>query len=81
MAEAALPCLTGAVCGVGIAALLTSQLPRLLPPNFALPMPTLSANVLVWAIASACAVALISTALPILRLRRLDIAAALSGRT
>ena len=80
MAEAALPCLTGAVCGVGIAALLTSQLPGLLPPNFAIPMPTLSADVLVWALASACAVALISTALPILRLRRLDIAAALSGR-
>ena len=81
MAEAALPCLAGAVCGVGIAALLTQQLPGILPPNFAIPMPTLSLDVLAWAILSACAVALASTALPILRLRRLDIAAALSGRT
>jgi putative ABC transport system permease protein len=81
MAEAALPCLAGALCGVGIAALLTKVLPGILPPNFALPMPTLSLQVLAWAFASACAVALASTVLPILRLRRLDIAAALSGRT
>jgi putative ABC transport system permease protein len=80
MAEAALPCLAGAVCGVGIAGLLTQILPGILPPNFALPMPTFSVNVLAWAAVSACAVALASTILPILRLRRLDIAAALSGR-
>jgi len=43
-------------------------------------MPTLSVDVLAWALASAGAVVLASTALPILRLRRLDIAAALSGR-
>jgi putative ABC transport system permease protein len=81
MAEAALPCLAGALCGVGIAALLTQILPGILPPNFSLPVPSFSVDVLAWALASACAVALASTALPILRLRRLDIAAALSGRT
>ncbi len=80
MAEAALPCLAGAVCGVIIAALLSQILPGILPPNFSVPMPTFSPSVLAWSLASACAVALASTALPILRLRRLDIAAALSGR-
>ncbi|MBA2588641.1 MAG: ABC transporter permease [Alphaproteobacteria bacterium] len=81
IAEAALPCLAGAVCGVGIAGMLTQILPGILPPNFALPMPTFSVTVLAWAAASACAVALASTILPILRLSRLDIAAALSGRS
>jgi len=81
MAEAALPCLAGALFGTSIAAVLVQILPGILPPNFALPTPTLSPAVLGWALISACGVALASTGLPILRLRRLDIAAALSGRT
>ena len=78
--EAALPCLVGAICGVAMAAWLAQHLQALMPPNFGLPAPTMSASVIVWALASACAVALASTALPVLRLRRMDIAAALSGR-
>jgi len=78
--EAALPCLVGAICGVAMAAWLAQHLQVLMPPNFGLPAPTMSASVIVWALASACAVALASTALPVLRLRRMDIAAALSGR-
>ena len=81
VAAAALPCLAGALFGISIAALLVQILPGMLPPNFALPTPTLSLAVLGWALISACAVALASTLLPILRLKRLDIAAALSGRT
>src|SRR4051812_564325 len=78
--EAALPCILGAALGVGIAALLARQLPGLMPPGFGLPPPTVSPVVMLWAAASAFAVALLSAALPILRLTRMDIASALSGR-
>jgi putative ABC transport system permease protein len=80
VAEAALPCLLGAVCGVAIAAWLAQQLPALMPPTFGLPPPTMSRSVILWALASAAALAMASTALPVLRLRRMDIASALSGR-
>jgi len=78
--EAALPCLLGAVCGVALAAWLARQLPAVMPTAFGIPTPTMSPSVFGWALASACVVALISAALPVLRLRRMDIAAALSGR-
>jgi len=79
--EAALPCILGAALGVGIAALLARQLPGLMPPGFGLPPPTVSPVVMFWAAATAFVVALLSAALPILRLTRMDIASALSGRT
>ena len=78
--EAALPCLAGAVCGVALAAWLAQQLPGLMPPTFGIPTPTMSPAVFLWAQLSACAMALASTVLPALRLRRMDIASALSGR-
>jgi len=78
--ESALPCILGAGLGVGIAAVLARQIPKLMPPDFGIPLPTISPLVLVWAAASAFAVALLSAALPILRLTRMDIASALSGR-
>jgi ABC-type antimicrobial peptide transport system permease subunit len=53
----------------------------LMPPGFGLPLPTISPLVMLWAAASALVVAAISAALPILRLTRMDIASALSGRT
>jgi len=79
--ESALPCILGAALGVGVAAVLARQIPKLMPPDFGIPLPTISPLVLVWAAASAFAVALLSAALPILRLTRMDIASALSGRT
>jgi putative ABC transport system permease protein len=79
--EAALPCILGGALGVVIAGLLARQLPALMPPGFGLPMPTISPMVMLWAAASAFGVALLSAALPILRLTRMDIASALSGRT
>jgi putative ABC transport system permease protein len=79
--EAALPCVIGAGLGVGIAALLARQIPKLMPPNFGIPLPTMSPMVILWAALSAFAVALLSAALPILRLTRMDVASALSGRT
>jgi putative ABC transport system permease protein len=79
--EAAIPCATGAILGVGFAAWLARQIPALMPPGFGLPMPTMSAAVFFLAAASAAVVALASSALPALRLRQMDIATALSGRT
>ena len=79
--EAALPCVLGAALGVGIAAVLARQIPKLMPPGFGLPLPTMSPMVVLWAAISAFVVALFSAALPILRLTRMDIASALSGRT
>jgi putative ABC transport system permease protein len=79
--ESALPCVVGAALGVGAAWMLARQIPALMPPGFGLPMPSISATVIVWAAVSAFAVALLSAALPVLRLRQMDIASALSGRT
>lgn len=79
--EAALPCLLGAVLGVGLAAFLSGQLPRLFPPGQGTPpLPTMTVMVFAWAGVAAVLVALISAALPALRLKRMDIATALSGR-
>jgi putative ABC transport system permease protein len=78
--EAALPCLLGAGLGVTVAAWLAQQLPSLMPPTFGIPLPTMAPSVFLWAEASACLLALGSTVLPALKLRRLDVASALSGR-
>jgi putative ABC transport system permease protein len=79
--ESALPCVIGAVLGVGLAAVLARQIPKLMPPTFSMPMPTMSPAVMLWAAAAALAVAALSAALPVLRLRQMDIASALSGRS
>ena len=79
-AEAAIPCLLGAGLGVGFAALLTKFLPALVPPGDGVPIPTMTAMVFVWAAICAALVAFASSALPALRLTRMDIATALSGR-
>jgi putative ABC transport system permease protein len=78
--ESTLPCIIGAALGVGIAAVLARQIPKLMPPGFGIPLPTMSPMVMLWAALSAFAVALLSAALPVLRLRQMDIATALSGR-
>jgi putative ABC transport system permease protein len=78
--EAALPCLAGAICGVLVAAALSDQLPKVMPRTFGVPPPVMSPAVYISALVSACVLALASTALPALRLRRQDIAAVLSGR-
>jgi putative ABC transport system permease protein len=78
--EAALPCAVGAIMGVGVAAALARVIPRLFPPGFGLPVPTMTVMVFVWATVGAVVLALCSAALPALRLARMDIATALSGR-
>ncbi|HWU55133.1 MAG TPA: ABC transporter permease [Rhizomicrobium sp.] len=79
--ESSLPCILGAALGVGLAAALARQIPKLMPPGFGIPLPTISPMVIVWAVVCAFAVAVLSAVLPILRLTRMDIASALSGRT
>jgi putative ABC transport system permease protein len=79
-AEAAIPCLLGAVLGIGLASIVSNVMPRFLPPGQGLPIPTMSAMVFVWAGFCATLVAFISAALPALRLKQMDIATALSGR-
>jgi putative ABC transport system permease protein len=78
--EAALPCLLGAVLGVGFAASVAHLLPHLLPPGDGVPLPRVNATVVVWAAIGAAFVALASSVLPALRLKQMDIATALSGR-
>ena len=79
-AEAALPCLLGAVTGVVVAGILARQMPSFMPPDAPIPTPTVSTSVLFWALACAAIVALGSAILPSLRLTRMDIATALSER-
>jgi putative ABC transport system permease protein len=79
-AEAALPCLLGAVLGIGLAAIISNVMPRFLPAGQGLPIPTMTVMVFAWAGLCAAAVAFASSALPALRLKQMDIATALSGR-
>jgi putative ABC transport system permease protein len=80
-AEAAIPCLLGALLGVGLAAVISGNIAHLVPPNIGTPpVPTVGTVVLIWAALSATAVALASSALPALRLSQMDIATALSER-
>ena len=79
-AEAAVPCLLGAALGIGLAKIICVVMPLMLPPSQGMPIPTMTFMVFVWAAISAAFVAFASSALPALRLRRMDIATALSGR-
>lgn len=78
--EAGLPCVLGALCGVAAAGWLAEQLPGLMPPTFGIPLPTMAPSVFLWAQVSALVLAVLSAALPAAALRRMDVAAALSGR-
>ena len=79
-AEAAIPCLLGAVLGVALSAWLSGMIPHLMPPSMGMPpLPRITVMVLSGRVVSALVVALASSALPALRLKRMDIATALSG--
>lgn len=79
-AEVAIPCLLGAIIGLALAEAFAQKVPSLLPPSFYLPAPYLPLSVLGAGLVSALLVALLSAAIPALRLRRLDIVTALSGK-
>jgi putative ABC transport system permease protein len=78
--EAGLPCVIGAAAGVALSGLVGRSIPAFFPPDFGFPMPTITPMVMLWAALSALALAFASAALPALRLSRMDIATALSGR-
>jgi putative ABC transport system permease protein len=79
-AEALVPAILGAGLGLGIAALVAGRIPKLLP-TFYLPEPHLSGLVIAEALLAAVLLALLSVILPAMRLKRLDVAAILAGRT
>jgi putative ABC transport system permease protein len=80
-AEAAIPCLAGAGLGTGIARLIAGLPLNYLPVDLAsLPKPTLSLAVLSVSLACALLLALVSTAIPMWRLRHLTVTDALAGR-
>jgi putative ABC transport system permease protein len=76
--EAAIPCFTGAVLGTGLAAAVAHWQLRFIPADIVqIPKPDVSLLVLAGAVGLALSLALVSCAVPIMRLRRLDVAAAL----
>jgi putative ABC transport system permease protein len=79
-AEALMPAILGAGAGLGLAALIAGRIPKLLP-NLQMPEPYLSPTVIAEALLVAVSLAFLSAILPALRLRRLDVAAILAGRT
>jgi putative ABC transport system permease protein len=79
--EAAIPCMLGAVIGFGISKAFAAQVPHLFPPNMpSVPAPSMSPAVLGLALVFAVVVAFASAVIPALRIKRLDVAAALTGR-
>jgi putative ABC transport system permease protein len=81
LAEAAVPCVIGALLGTGLAKALTVWPAKYLPEDLqGVPAPTLSLSVAAWALGLALLVALASAVPPVLRLRRLSVVDALAGR-
>jgi putative ABC transport system permease protein len=80
-AEAAVPCVAGAVIGMGLAVLMTRMPIRYLPPDLAaLPKPALSLSVLSVSLGCALLLALAGAAIPMRRLRHLSVTDTLAGR-
>jgi putative ABC transport system permease protein len=79
-AEALAPALAGAGAGLALAAALSKHIPALLS-GIQVPAPYLSPAVVGDAFFAALLLALLSAILPALKLKRLDIAAVLAGRT
>lgn len=69
-AEAAIPCLLGAALGTAIAAALAGLPTKLVPQELGIPQATVSPGVFVWSLGAAAVLALISSALPLLKLWR-----------
>ena len=79
-AEALAPALAGAGLGLALAAALSKHIPALLS-GIQVPAPYLSLTVIGEALFAAVLLAFLSAILPALKLKRLDIAAVLAGRT
>jgi putative ABC transport system permease protein len=79
--EAALPALLGALLGTSLAWMASNGIAQLSATFLrGTPTPAVSVGVLGWSIAAALLVALISSALPLRRIARMDLAAVLAGK-
>ncbi len=76
--ETAIPLVAGAVSGLGLAALFSLFLLHLLPAGVMFPVPHVSVRIALWAMLAASGISFLITALPALRVGRLEIAAALA---
>jgi putative ABC transport system permease protein len=82
LVEAAIPCCLGAILGTGMAVLFAAVPRRYIPQSLSsVPHANVSAATLEWALAFALLIAFAGSVLPVLALRRLDVAAAIAGRT
>jgi putative ABC transport system permease protein len=80
-AEAAIPCLIGGILGTALAAVLSRLPTRFLPEDLSnVPKPTMSPAVLAMAMGGMILLALASSVIPVLRLRRMSVIDALAGR-
>jgi putative ABC transport system permease protein len=79
-AEALAPALVGAALGLGLGALLGGRIAALMS-DLSLPAPYMSPAVIGESLIAAILLAFLSVILPALKLKRLDVAAVLSGRT
>lgn len=81
VAEALLPCVAGAVLGTGLAAALSGWAARNIPQNLGrVPEPAVTWLVALSALGLACALALLGSVPPVLRLRRLSVAGTFAGQ-
>jgi putative ABC transport system permease protein len=81
LAEAVVPCLAGAILGTSLAGALTRLPARYLPGDLSsIPEPTVSVEVVALALGTALLVGFASATIPMLRLRRLTVAEALTER-
>ncbi len=78
--EAAIPCVAGALAGTALAAIIVRWQVRFLPANLFVPQPTVSLAVVGAAVVCALGLALIGSLVPVGKLRRLQVAAALAGQ-
>ena len=79
--EAAIPCLLGGILGTALAAALTRLPVRYLPQDLTrVPKPTMSPTVLASAMVCVALLALASSVIPVLRLRRMSVVDAIAGR-
>jgi putative ABC transport system permease protein len=78
--EAAIPCLAGAVLGMLLAIQLARWPAKFLPRDFAdLPLPTISAGVLLQAVGFAAVLACLSAVIPLMRVARLSVVSQMKG--
>lgn len=78
--EAAIPCLAGAVLGMLVAVQLARWPTKFLPGDFAdLPLPTISAGVMLQAIGFAALLACASSVIPLIRVARLSVVSQMKG--